>query len=224
VRAAAILVLLFGCESEAPPPSPAPTGDGNAQRATEPVLLAEGQAKELRAALQGTFSMPWWRGGPEQHPEVWSVDGDAIIRWDGTKEEAATMLVVAPCLLKVTWGDGTHTYEEFVIDEESIWFGEEGGRTSDGRTVVCTSRGVWVLAGDTCTLWAPGGFSRRASGLNPMDATCSLATDGTFDADGTRFAPRGEVLLRADFDARRPKPPVRFPSLAEAKAAARTPP
>ena len=42
---------------------------------------------------------------------------------------------------------------------------------------------------------------------------------GVFEADGKRWTKRGDAFFRADFDDRKPRPPVRFSSLADAKAA-----
>jgi hypothetical protein len=172
------------------------------------------------ASLQGTFSMPWWRDGHPQHPEVWSFAGDTLTRWNGTKDETAKVAIVAPCLAKITWASGASTYEEFVIDGDTVWFAEEGGGTYGDRAVICTSRSVWVLdKNGICRAWELALFSPHPSGLAPKDTTCKISDAGVFEADGKRWQQRDEAFFRLDFDKRKPQPPVRYPSLADAKAA-----
>lgn len=210
----------IGCDSAAPPPAAANESPPSPARPAGDGLLAEGEAESVRAALQGTFEMSWWRGNGDRHPEVWSIAGDALTRWDGKVDEAAELMVVAPCLAKVEWPSGSFTYESFVIDGDTVWFGETGGRTQADRTVVCTSLGVWVLGPEGCKRWRPGGFSSHRSGLHPEDATCTRAANGDVTVDGTTWIRRGDVLVSASFVDRRPVAPVRHASLAAAKAAA----
>ena len=196
------------------------SADATPVKVTRPSELIEAsEMNEVSAAIAGTFSMPWWRDGPHQHPEVWSIDGGTLTRWDGAKEATAELVIVAPCLAKVKWPGGHFTYEEFVIDGETVWFGEEGGRTHGGRTVVCSSQGVWVLDDHGCRSWKPGVFAAHPSGLNPTDTSCAITEAGGFEADGTRWPKQGDVFVRADFAKRQPRPPERFASLADAKAA-----
>lgn len=213
-----VAILSSACDAQSTGAPPTATEPAKPNEPTD-----DSEAAAVSKALQGAFSMSWWRDGPERHPEVWSIDGASLVRWDGTKEERGEITIVARCLAKVKWAEGTTTYEEFLVDGSTIWFGEEGGATLDERTVVCTSLGVWVLEGTTCTKWSPGGFSSRASGLSPEPATCSIAEDGAFVAGTHRWPRRGDLFVRADFEGRKPTPPQRFDSLAAAKAAASSP-
>ncbi len=218
MRRLVVAIALVACDGGSPPAEAAPTSAAP----VEPT--DENEAAAVLKALQGTYSMAWWRDGPEKHPEVWSIDGDTLVRWDGTKEEQGKITIVARCLARVDWASGTHTYEEFVIEGSTIWFGEEGGVTLNYRTVVCTSLGVYVLEGRKCTKWSPGGFSSHASGLSPESASCDVADDGAFVAGTSRWPRQGALFMRADFGTRKPTPPQRFDSLAAAKAALRSTP
>ncbi|MBX7082593.1 MAG: hypothetical protein K1X88_25535, partial [Nannocystaceae bacterium] len=208
------LVLGLACGGASPPPSPERGPDAAPARKAADALLAEGEAESVQAALQGTFAMPWWRGDGERHPEVWSIAGEQLTRWDGTSTEVATLRVIAPCLARIDWPSGSFTYQEFVLDGDRVWFGTSGGPAQADRTVACSSLGVWVLGPDGCKRWAPGGFSSNASGLSAHDATCALAANGDFTADGNTWVKQGDVRFERAFTTRKQTPPVRHASLA----------
>lgn len=210
--------LGLACNGSSPPP---PEHHDERAPVSKPAdaPLAEGEAEATRAALQGTFAMPWWRGDGDRHPEVWSIAGDELTRWDGKATEVAKLMVVAPCLARVDWPSGSFTYESFVIDGEQVWFGASGGPARGDRTIACSSLGVWVLAPGGCKRWSPGGFSSNASGLSASEATCSLAPNGDFTADGNTWVKQGDVRFERGFTDRKQPPPMRHTSLAAAMAA-----
>lgn len=218
---AALVASGAACDRPSPPPRASATEAAPAANKPRDALLVEGEADAVRAAIQGTFAMPWWRGQGEKHPEVWTLAGDTLSRWDGTTTEVGKTVLAAPCLLRVRWPSGSTTYEPFVVDGATIWFGVSGGSTRGDRTVVCASEGVWVLGHGGCRRWSPGGISTNASGLHAEEASCSLAADGTFTAGGRTWVKRGGVLVDDGFEARRQAPPQRFPGPAEAMSALR---
>ena len=215
IRSALLLLAMAACDDR---PAPAPATSDTAA-APVPVPIDPAQAEAVRERLQGTWSMSWWRGDSGQHPEVWSIAGDTLTRWDGTKEEAAKLTVIAPCLMKVQWASGSNTLEEFVIDGDDVYFAQAGGRTDGARTVVCAADGAWVLEGGECHAWKQVLMRPTRSDLSHERATCSIAADGAFEAEGKRFPRRGDVFVADDFERVRAKPATRFASLAEAKSA-----
>jgi len=215
ISGALLLLVLAACD-DGPAPAPA-TADTAAAPAPAPIDPM--QAETVRERLQGTWSMSWWRGDATQHPEVWSIAGDTLTRWDGTNEETAKLTVLAPCLMKVQWPSGSNTLEEFVIDGDDVYFGQAGGRTDGERTVVCAADGAWVLEGGQCHAWKQVLMRPSRSDLSHERATCSIAADGAFEAEGKRFPRRGDVFVADDFERVRAKPATRFASLAEAKTA-----
>jgi hypothetical protein len=214
-RFVAFALAVVGCDRSDPATN---AGAATSAKAVRDELISDEAAASTLTALQGTFSMPWWRGDAESHPEVWSIDGETITRWDGRKDELGKLQIVAPCQAKVDWASGSSTYETFVIDGDTVWFVQSGGGTFGDRTIVCDQLAIWELAAGKCRKWTVALISARPGGLEPEESACTRTAAGDFEAGDRRWTKHGERLMRADFDPRTEKPPKRFASLAAAKA------
>jgi hypothetical protein len=226
-------VALFACDDSSPKdatvaattPAPAPE--------LRPLVTPD-EAKALLDAWQGAWVMPFRTVSSMDAPpspigtqEVWAIEGDTLVRWDGLAEETMTIEVLAPCLLLTKQGD-RHSAREFAFTRSGLYVGALAlGIHSDDRSVMCADRTAWTIDDGRCRKWERP-LVARGNALRPEDAQCSIATAA--DGKQTFEVPAGEgysaksVRIVGDLvrpDLAPPQPAKRFATMAEAQASLR---
>ncbi len=144
----------------------------------------------VRDKLQGT----WMVGGTafSSIPKIWHVTGDAVTVIDGKgKRSEHTLELYSPCYAKLgDEGGSSATYINFVFDGDTFYQGlGSSGLVASDTTIGCVSSGVYVLKGDTCTMWRKKSFPRKGEAVFETEpGECGFEGEGDkklFFADDT---------------------------------------
>lgn len=155
-------------------------GSGSAPGA-DPALIGQAERVKLQRRWQGAWVMPFRTGDPSSSSigtrEVWAIDGDRMIRWDGEHEEQRTLTLPARCLARLSWkdpdGSKSFGYRAFGFRDGELVIESRIGVRDRSKVTVCSDLGgVYVLDGTACRFWS---LPRGSGGVTA--ATCTWAGD-----------------------------------------------
>lgn len=130
-----------------------------------------------KAAFQGALVTP---GASLGRWEAWSVTGDKVTVWDGTREKTLDLAVETPCTVKVTEksaGGSSSTVKHYTLSKGAIVMGlGDAGSRKGPEAIACVSDRIVTLdAKGTCTQWEDHMMNNR---WEPSPGTCAFVKEG----------------------------------------------
>jgi hypothetical protein len=135
---------------------PGPTGDTT--------LITKVERDKIVATLQGRWLVPGRVTDDPSKPSpmglntVWEITGEKLVTWDGEKEQAGRIEIVAPCLARVFHdeGDGheSFSYETLHVGGGTFVRGKNVAYRRGDSVMGCLSHGaVFVHQNGACLTW-----------------------------------------------------------------------
>jgi len=135
---------------------PGPTGDTP--------LITKVEREQIAAALQGRWLVPGRETDDPSKPSpmglntVWEITGDRWVTWDGEREKAGRIEIVAPCLVRLFHDKGggreSFSYDTLHLAGGTFYHGEGIAYRRGDAVIGCLSYGeVFVFKAGACRSW-----------------------------------------------------------------------
>ncbi len=135
---------------------PGPTGDTP--------LITRAEREKIVAALQGRWLVPGRVTDDPSKPSpmglntVWEITGDKLVTWDGEKEQAGRIEIVAPCLARVYHDKGggreSFSFETLHVGQLTFVRSENVAYRRGDAVIGCLSHGdVYLVRDGACLAW-----------------------------------------------------------------------